>query len=1585
MPRAQPVEVTQRRERALLEQRLRTERLDPRELRTLLETPDAELVHAVLLHLKRRLERLEGGDTPAGLLEALPEQLGACAPETQVLLAELARLLPSGLPAARLASLAEGGGPRPIEAEVAWLGTELLREPGRLAARRGDALLLQAVRSVSPRDALDVEAWVDALGSHPDAEVQLLGMAHLGDALSEGLLSLTRTLSMAFRALEATDPRVALRAAELLAEPWAARPEVVPSARALQKLLGRSERLAIAALRALARRGDSSVLRLALEDERQPRSVRREAMALLAPFAGHEELRLALLVTREEPLLFGPTCAALLQTLYRRGVRCGPEEVPLVRDLYLAHHQVSPAVIAEVLTTRQREYVDLVRDVSPEDADFLRHLALLRELDSPEVVGFLQELLSRPGTRPLWPEVIEALGHLGHESSEEVLLRHFDSEPWACLGALRRVGGQQTVRFLRSRADAAVPWRDEALRVVVALEDSPADSSSWLTDTEPDPAVLASLQPVYDKQSGDAVGQLASHVGHPLRLQAIAQLGRDARCSTFWTLGDLLLEEDEAVQEAARTAIIGVGRNLHARGSARPRCLLSVGPGEDAGALVLTDVLLDQLEPPGHNYYPDVEPSDAQFARVLGQLVGRKHPALARRVRHFLRHESVQLQKLALECLVGSGDPRVVAWLVPFAGAEDIYRLRQALTGFGVFGVEWAVPLLVAGLEHPNMNIKKTAAEALGRVGHGWPAPVGVLLDWLRRHDNPGLRELLVRALRATCGRGYVATVLDALQKAATPREQALLAEALSGVLSPRAIVALASRGEPVAHVLVDAAHGGGVVLGPDGLDTLEALLRRHGLEHLVPGTSEDFEQRQLLRALQLDADLAWLDDVLSSGDEATLEAAREDLTKLLSSAATAGLTGQRAAILKRHLDMVRGLLDSPSPALRRLSLSLLDALAGSLSGPEKLGALSDVRRALAASRLEPHEVFPVMRGLGAVLSLEEARVASALPDARLALWGAEHLVLAGGLVGSELLGSLLHTREPGVRRFYIPFALRALPPVQVLEAVARGPHPEDLETVRKQWPDVVPEDALVEALVHSAEAMSPASASPLVGWLRDVGTEGARAALRRLARHPELALALESVDALGTPASEEDAALFGELSEQGRPEVRRRVARHLWSVQGLPHLQRQLLGAAEERSREVKWLPAELLGRRELASLLTRVEALGSGPEAEDFLEALLGLLERGGPRLRETPESITLMLGIWERGAGRSATLARDGLRSIRASRVLPFILTRLRQGHTAVLDVLGSDVWWGPELVKHFAQARGIARTHFLELLQRGIATHAVEGPGLSKVLLDIIAGDEAHRVAAQEALGGLGVWGTGELFRVADWLIFRANKFGEAAAFQALRRGLARLGPEVRASVLTRVDSPLFREDVVADLALLVVEDPSLEKMIPKELLPAVRRRLEVLAWESPEPHPKALEAAARQPTPQVIDRLTRLLSHRKSWVRLRAHRLLRALVPREHYLELTREVLKDPIPGHVVRAIRVLAFGRHRPAVAELAALLNDRRNPVARAARDGLIVMGDTALPILRSELAHARPDRRALFAQVIASLEKELGGAGAA
>lgn len=113
----------------------------------------------------------------------------------------------------------------------------------------------------------------------------------------------------------------------------------------------------------------------------------------------------------------------------------------------------------------------------------------------------------------------------------------------------------------------------------------------------------------------------------------------------------------------------------------------------------------------------------------------------------------------------------------------------------------------------------------------------------------------------------------------------------------------------------------------------------------------------------------------------------------------------------------------------------------------------------------------------------------------------------------------------------------------------------------------------------------------------------------------------------------------------------------------------------------------------------------------------------------------------------------------------------------------------------------------------------------------------------------------------------------------------------------------------------------MDDPSLLKMLSADLQRDIDARIDALAWESAEPDRRALAAVVRhQPSAPVAERLAGLLSHRKSWVRIRVHRLLRDLVSREAYLEFTRQLLQDPEPGHVVRAIRTLSFGKHLPAV-----------------------------------------------------------------
>ncbi|AGC43488.1 hypothetical protein MYSTI_02161 [Myxococcus stipitatus DSM 14675] len=1557
-----PVELTSRNLRTLLTQRLRTERLAPEELRALLAASEPGEVHAALLHLKQRMERLEGGDTPEVLLEALPKALGACTPETQVLLAELARLIPPALPLTSLVSLTNGGGPLSVEAEVAWLITDLLREPAKLTALPMGGRLLRAVQRLSPAEASDAEALVDALCAHGAPEIQLEGLRHLGHALELGLVTLTQALELSVRAMDATDERVALRALELLAEPWATRSEHVAALRSPPLPAGRSERLVLASLRVLARRGDAGALRRVLEDPRHSNPVRREALALMAPFAGPSELSLALHLCREDPLFFGPTGAEVLQTLYRRGVRCEPDDVPGVCELFVSSPTVSPALIAEVLSPRQREYVDSLETLSVSSPEFSRHLSLLREMDGPEALGLLRSLLVRPEAQSVRPELIEALGHQGREVVEEDLLGCFDAEPWACLAALRHVGGERTAEFLRTHPGLpSAEWRAEALALSAVLEETsaPVPEGGGMGQE-----VLASLQPVYDDAAFAEVSRLALQTQHPLRLQAIGQLGRESRRRTLRPLGQLLLDADEQVRAAAQQAIVQVGRGLHASGRMRP--IPTRESADGAGARLVTECLLEQLQ--------QRDLSDAQLERVLSQLVGRTHPLLARRLRRFLRHGSVQVQKLTLECLAQSGDARTVAWLVPFARAEDIYRLRQALSGLGEFKVEWAVPVLAEGLAHPNMNIKKTAAEALVKAGPGWPPPIGVMLDWVRRHDNPGLRESLVRALRATCARGYVATLLDALPRASKPREQTLLCEALSGVLSPRTLVALLRRDAPSATVLKDAVLGGVLELSLEARAELEMLLRRHGLSDRMPSTSEDPEQARLLRERRLDEDLAWMDDVLSTQDMGVLEAEAEDLTRLLSGLGSSGLTEARAAVLRRHLDRLRPLLDSTHSASRRLALALLRTLSGRLSETERVGVLAELRRAWAEGRLEPHQVLTALYEQRAEPSLEEARMASALPEESLAQWGAERLVLAEELSGPRLLEALTQARSYAVQRFFVPHALREVPPLQVLAVALREQNANLLEEVRRAWDSRVPEDVLLAALAPAVETGTPSQVETLTRWMADLGTEAARASLRRLARHTERGIALAALTALETPVSGEDEALLVDLLTHDPIDVRRQAARQLSRVRGLPRLQSlfDTLGEA----RPLRWVPPSAMDRRELETLRARLAAVEAGVEGEVWLDSLMELLEGLRPKPSLFPTQVLLLLDVWRLGRGRTEKRAAAVLRSYPPTRVLPFVLPMLREGHTAALQVLSGDLALGPELMTLFLRARGLDRKHFLEWLQRGASAQGRDSRTLEDALLNIVDEDEAHRALASKVLGGLASWGNrDDAFRLGERLLALANRKEGAWAIGVMEQGLERQGPEVRIALLSRVTSPTLRAEVVDMLAPLLLEDPSLEKSLTVEVMRDVERKLESLAWEVPEPELAAMKWMVVRKKPRVAERLTEHLTHRKSSIRIQAHRLLKNLVPRETYLELTCVLLGDTEAGHVVRAIRTLSFGGHLPAVAQIAALLHDRRNAVARAAREALLVMGDAALPILRGELARARPDRRERLTQVISSL----------
>ncbi|MBZ5710589.1 HEAT repeat domain-containing protein, partial [Nannocystis pusilla] len=126
----------------------------------------------------------------------------------------------------------------------------------------------------------------------------------------------------------------------------------------------------------------------------------------------------------------------------------------------------------------------------------------------------------------------------------------------------------------------------------------------------------------------------------------------------------------------------------------------------------------------------------------------------------------------------------------------------------------------------------------------------------------------------------------------------------------------------------------------------------------------------------------------------------------------------------------------------------------------------------------------------------------------------------------------------------------------------------------------------------------------------------------------------------------------------------------------------------------------------------------------------------------------------------------------------------------------------------------------------------------------------------------------------------------------------------------------------------------------------------------------------------------LDLLEELVGHASPRVRLQAHRLLRTAGDRLRYLDATLELLDDPDPNIRRAAIRAVSHGRHAPAVAPLIARLAHDRDPLHREIAAALRRLGPLAESALTRAARDARPDRRAQYEQLLATIAADRAGA---
>ncbi|MFD9600552.1 HEAT repeat domain-containing protein [Streptomyces sp. NPDC059970] len=1487
----------------------------PAVLGRLIRHEDPALRHLGLVLLTERVTAgrpSDDGET-AELAGLLPVSLTG-PPEADLLLAGLYERLGHRLrgrprPSWRTAGL-------PVRVRIAWLRSELLDEPAVIRDEAPGELLYQAVRETGITAAHRPAQLVDELADSGDPVLQAEALRLARQGLHAGLLAPALVREDLIGLLDANSDRVVAGALDELTEPWAAM-EPLPQGRISPFLAagsaGDRPAVADAALAAAARHGHKDLLRQIIDDPDRPPGLRRQGMELLGDLADRDDIGELTALAARDPLLFGGPTVTCLRGLHRRGHFVDGPEVPAVIGLALADHSIPPREIATILFTCRKEAFRVLTETAADDPSSPRRLALLVALagqgtgELPIGGAIARVLPSAPAPGPF----LDAIRKLRHADAEDAVIALLPSAPAEALDALEAIGGQRTVLALREglglAGDAIAPHlyavRDRALELLWQLTRDPAHRRALLVRLDPVdlPARIAADLGGPDERE---LALLSSHLNPDEPVAALCRLTDHGNAGTLPAIADLLLRivaEQAALQEwehgqpggepvvpqEVLDAVHALGRRLHERGAIRPVCLLDTADAQEAGHALVATMALDLLDRPGL--------SDRERAILLELLLRAPWAGTRARVHRLLRHRDRRVRKHVIALLArdatGEDAQALSATLIALTTAQDIQTVRQALLALGHAQAHWACTAIATCLDHPNMNIKKTAAEVLVRAGT--PAALPKLLFWLGHHDNPGLRGTLVAALRAVLGDAYAATLLAAAEHSENGRTRELLLAGLDGALGARSVLALDNQASPVAAGLLSLVADGRVGLAAGDVKDLAIPLARHGItpsavaQRSSVDTAADRDIRSLvaggwnpsvaLRVAEWDAPLhpdrlnelrPMLTDWLRLAG--SRPAARDTLVRFALRICPAPRTaGELTAFARSARVLLDALVDARDEDRHDL-IAVLEAVAPMLTAAGRPAVAAAVRALRPAPTTPVRSTLTLLRRLGAVLV--RADLDQALASARLGAdpWQAQAAVLKEAFAAPETTAAPMPA-ETRAWRAALDDAVRA---------------PDDLEEFRRQDDGRLGSRDRLTALIEVHHGADPEVQAALLDWMT----------------------LLQPLDAPPWTITE--------TAQAPTP-----LPRHVH----IDDLDQPRSAALRERLFDM--LGSTHAGRRETAAL-----ALVKWPEPEARLPILRAYL-RGHI---DIPIGVDLAraLRTLDETELRGEDILHDRV-ALAASKLSPWTLGPLVP---LLLD------WW-----EHAPPA---------------------DGPAVGDVLrnypADALARTLGDRLDA-------GAWGFLDL--LLDRRLLRTP---------ALTRTCRRLRAEGRDDMADRlllVEGPLRGPDAAqqdaAALAALRDRPPAAPGVAAHR--PSRQELLDLARTGTPEQICRALTELAGAHSgpdtdrdPGLRDLIGELLNHPRAKVRLRAHRTSRTMLDRGTYLSHTMLLLDDPRPELARTAIRTLCHAGWEPAIPAVTGLLAHPHPVVRRTAAEGLIGMSEAAIPALRQAAAHARPDRRSLYTDVL-------------
>ena len=1041
---------------------------------------------------------------------------------------------------------------------------------------------------------------------------------------------------------------------------------------------------------------------------------------------------------------------------------------------------------------------------------------------------------------------------------------------------------------------------------------------------------------------------------------ALCKLARNGSSSTVPTIADLLLRvvsdlaaswapgasggtSEPTVPQEVVAAIRDLGGRLHERAKIRPRCLLDAADAREAGDALVASIALDLLDHPAL--------TAAEQMILLNLLLQTSHRGIRARVHPLLRHRDRHVRKHVIALLARDADGEdaqaLSASLIPLTAAPDVQTVRQALLALGHARACWAAAAIAACLDHPNMNVKKTAATALIHAGTAVAVPK--MLLWLGRHDNPGLRAALVEALQTILGDAYAATVVAAADRADDERTRALLLTSLDGSLSARAVGALADQRSPAGPTLLSLVAAGRLTLGSGTAAELADRMAAHGITPPAgqgpPAAWPDAE----LDAL---ASRGWNTEIARRLAEryaaGSRRAERRTASPAPADAGTLAGTGGRRARTSRpgpavHVatlpppwtagemetfarsvrTLVAGLADVGDAHRDRL-LTLLDDAAVQMPSTEGFDVAARIR-ALPPEAAGSRSALVLLRRCGAVLTRTD--LARALAAARTGAnpWLAEEEMLREAFelpkpITATSMGNTEAPERPAVRRWREALAVAVRTP-DALRRFRVADRPVD--GLDSQNPDEAAHRYLARGGRDGRPTDSRDRLNALIGVFSTADTEVRDVLLDWMIElqpldAPSWTIAEDarqsvSTDRVPRPSDRDQprsAALHERLLEMLDDPVqdqREAAARALLSW---PEPQFRLTALRAFLDGRVDLTVFDLTVTADLAHALTLMSETELRETGDSGGDAACERIARVAAHLDppEVERLIPLLLAWWEHGGPSLHASAERALRKANPDVLAETLSGRLETGAWGLLDLISGVA---------------LLRTSTLAQAHRRLRDEGREDLA-DKIVLE--EGPLRHPNAAQQ----------------------------DSSALSALRKP-------------ARVPQATAREQRPTRTELLHLARTGGPEQI--------RRALTLLAERHDDDPARVRRHGADRRAdrdPELEELLAESLGHPEARVRLHAHRISRKVMNHGDYLEQTSLLLDDRQPDIVRSAVKALCHAAWKPAIPALVDLLTHSHPAVRRATSDGLVLLGAPAIPALRHAAGRARPDKRHLYTTVL-------------